>query len=126
RETTAAAGDTRVVEQQVARAVLPEDGVRQGLDGARVGDVGEDAGDLAPVRELRDGGIEHRPLDVGDHDASTFVEQRLDDAAADAIGAARDDRDPAVQIAQVAYFSHSSAPGTRPSTTRPRAAPRPS
>ena len=59
--------------------------------------------DLAARRELGDGRVEHRLLDVGDHDPRALVEERLDDAAADAVGAAGDDRDLA------AHLTHASA-----------------
>ena len=47
--------------------------------------------------------VEHRLLDVGDHDAGALLQQGLDDAPPDATGPAGDDRHRPLQVRQVAH-----------------------
>ena len=92
--------DAGIVDQDVARAVLGEDRLRQCVDGGWIGNVGDDPDDrrgLGADQAFRCL-VEQRLFDIGEDQVGTLGGERLGQRAADAVRTAGDDDDPAGEV----------------------------
>ena len=80
-------------------------GVGQGLDRRRVGHVGDDAQDLAPLTQLGGRGRDQIGLHVGDDERHALGQQLLTEGPADPPGATGHDGHPANQLVHVSPIS---------------------
>lgn len=98
--------DTRIVEEQVACAVLVEHVIGQGADGLIVRDIRDVARNIRiTLLELLDGRFQNRCFDIGDDHPCTFSQQSSDQRFSNSACPTGDDGDFSREILHVLVLS---------------------